>query len=95
MSVGLKEVHSSDIASEIERHLTGRFRTILNNRGPGHCMRVADLDDELMRRLASRLRREVPQTLVYVLGQESQVSVDDLYVYEHEINRAPQSRHKR
>lgn len=80
MSVGLKEVHSSDIASEIERHLIGRFRTILNNRGPGHCMRVADLDDELMRRLASRLRREVPQTLVYVLGQESQVSVDDLYV---------------
>ena len=80
MSRGLKEVHRSDVAAEIEKHLSGRFRQVLNSRGPGHCMRVADLDDELMKRLCSRLRGELPGALIYVLGDQSLAESDDLYL---------------
>lgn len=80
MSIGLKEVHQSDVAAEIEKQLSGRFRQMLNNRGPGHCMRVSDLDAELMKRLCSRLRGETADSLIYVLADETTAAGDDLYV---------------
>jgi DNA phosphorothioation-dependent restriction protein DptH len=80
MSQGLKEVHLSDVAAELERHLTGRFRQMLNQRGPGHCMRVSDLDRELMERLCSRLRSDAPDSLIFVLGHADRDAGDDLYV---------------
>ncbi|MEP3480586.1 MAG: ATP-binding protein [Fuerstiella sp.] len=80
MSQGLKEVHHSDLAAEIEKQLSGRFRQMLNQRGPGHCMRVSDLDAELMKRLCARLRGEAPDSLIYVLADDSHAAGDDLYV---------------
>lgn len=80
MSQGLKEVHHSDLAAELEKQLSGRFRQMLNQRGPGHCMRVSDLDAELMSRLCTRLRGDAPNSLIYVLADETHAAGDDLFV---------------
>ncbi|QDU76841.1 AAA-like domain protein [Bremerella volcania] len=80
MSQGLKEIHHSDVAAEIEKHLAARFRQMLIQRGPGHCMRVSDLDADLMSRLCSRLRGEVPYSLVFVLTDDAHSKNDDVYI---------------
>ncbi len=80
MIQGLKEAHHSDVAAEIEKQLSGRFRQILNLRGPGHCMRVSDLDGELMRRLCARLRSDAPNSQIFVLANEGQAAGDGIYV---------------
>ncbi|QDU02414.1 AAA-like domain protein [Gimesia chilikensis] len=80
MSQGLKEIHHSDVAAEIEKHLAVRFRQMLNQRGPGHCMRASDLDGDLMSRLCSRLRGEVPDSLVFVLTDDAQSKNDAVYI---------------
>lgn len=80
MSRGLKEVHHSDVAAEIEKHLSGRFRQMLNHRSPGHCMRVSDLDGELMKRLCIRLRVDAPNSMIFVLADEVHGGGDGVYV---------------
>ena len=80
MSQGLKEIHRSDVAAEIEKHLAIRFRQMLHQRGPGHCMRISDLDADLMARLCSRLRGEVSDSLVFVLSANAQAVTDDVYI---------------
>ena len=80
MSQGLKEVHQSDVAAELENQLIGQFKQMLGQRGPGHCMRVSDLDAELMRRLGLHLHADVPDALVHVLTSESSGDSGDLYI---------------
>lgn len=80
MSQGLREVHRSDIAVEIEKLLVGQFKQRLGERGHGHCMRVADLDADLMRRLAVRLRADIPGPLVHVLSADAGADTDDVYI---------------
>lgn len=80
MSQGLKEVHQSDVAAELENQLIGQFKQMLGQRGPGHCMRVSDLDAELMRRLGLHLHADVPNALVHVLTSESSGESDNLYI---------------
>lgn len=76
MSQGLKEIHPSDVAAEIERQLGNRLRQTLLRRTPGHCMRVSDLDGQLIRRLCTRLRSEVPDSLILVLVDEKSAAED-------------------
>lgn len=80
MSQGLKEIHHSDVGAEIEKHLTARFRQMLNQRSPGHCMRVSDLDGDVMRRLCLRLRGEAPNSLIFVLADDVRAAGDDACV---------------
>ena len=37
--------------------LVDRIGKVLDRRGPGHCMRVSDLDEGLMMRVCANLRR--------------------------------------
>lgn len=48
------------------------LEAILGERGPGHCMRVADLDDEVMESVCKELRRSRPQDNVFILGNHDQ-----------------------
>ncbi len=67
MSQGLRELQAYDIAAELEKVLIPALSERLRSRGPGHCMRVSDLELDLMVRLCGRLRAEVPAATVVVL----------------------------
>jgi DNA phosphorothioation-dependent restriction protein DptH len=68
MSQGLRTLQPHDLAAELERELYPRLSELLRSRAPGHCMRLTDLDRDLMVRLCGRLRAEVPDAQVVILG---------------------------
>ena len=75
MSVGLRELHAHELNAELERVLLPRLATMLRTRGPGHCMRVSDLDLEVMVHLCQQLRAQVPGAQVYVLSDGHRASI--------------------
>lgn len=68
MSQGLRTIQPHDLAVELEVELFPRLADLLRSRGRGHCMRLTDLDRDLMVRLCGRLRAEVPEAQVVILG---------------------------
>jgi hypothetical protein len=52
--------------------LCPRIEAILGDRGPGHCMRVTDLDDEVMESVCKELRRTRPDGNIFILGSHDQ-----------------------
>lgn len=71
MSQGLRELTSQELNAALESVLLPRLSKVLAARDLGHCMRVTDLDRELMVRLAGGLRAEVPSANVVVLSDET------------------------
>ena len=70
MSQGLRELTSQEMNAALESVLLPRLADVLAARGLGHCMRVTDLDRDLMIRLAGGLRARVPSANVVVLADE-------------------------
>lgn len=68
MSQGLRTIQPHDLACELEAELFPRLAELLRSRGRGHCMRLTDLDRDLMVRLCGRLRAEVHEAQVVILG---------------------------
>ncbi|MGJ3287746.1 methylation-associated defense system ATP-binding protein MAD8 [Klebsiella michiganensis] len=52
--------------------LCPRIEAILSARGPGHCVRVTDLDDEVMESVCRELRRIWPDGNIFILGSHDQ-----------------------
>jgi DNA phosphorothioation-dependent restriction protein DptH len=52
--------------------LCPRIETILGDRGPGHCMRVTDLDDDVMESVCKELRRTRQDGNIFILGSHDQ-----------------------
>lgn len=71
MSQGLRELTSQELNAALESILLPRLSKILAARDLGHCMRVTDLDRELMIRLAGGLRAAVPSANVVVLADDA------------------------
>ncbi|WP_373378926.1 ATP-binding protein [Cupriavidus nantongensis] len=71
MSQGLRELTSQELNAALESVLLPRLSKLLAARDLGHCMRVTDLDRELMIRLAGGLRAAVPSANVVVLADDS------------------------
>lgn len=67
MSAGFQELSSTQLTNELENVAVPLLVEQLRTRVAGHCMRVGDLDAELMVRLCARLRAELPNTTVVVL----------------------------
>lgn len=67
MSGGFQELSQAQLTVELENVAVPRLVEQLHTRIAGHCMRVSDLDAELMVRLCARLRAELPKTTVVVL----------------------------
>lgn len=67
MSVGFQELSTNQLTNELENVAVPVLVEQLRSRVAGHCMRVSDLDAELMIRLCARLRAELPNTTVVVL----------------------------
>ena len=67
MSAGFQELSSTQLTNELENVAVPLLVEQLRSRVAGHCMRVSDLDADLMIRLCARLRAELPNTTVVVL----------------------------
>ena len=80
MSSGFRALPSADLTRAIEELLLPRLADALRDREAGHCMRVPDLDRELMVALAKRLRGEVPEANVFVLAGGGGEGDGDLYI---------------
>ncbi|EOY4003217.1 ATP-binding protein [Klebsiella pneumoniae subsp. pneumoniae] len=52
--------------------LCPRIEAILSDRGPGHCVRVTDLDDEVMESVCWELRRIWSDGNIFILGSHDQ-----------------------
>ncbi len=72
MNQGIRELQANDLSAELEEILLPRLVGLLRKRARGHCMRVSDLDVELMALLCGRLRAEVPNAEVVILGNEGE-----------------------
>lgn len=71
MSQGLRELTSHELNAALEAVLLPKLSKFLTDRDLGHCMRVTDLDRELMIRLAGGLRAAVPSANVVILADDS------------------------
>ena len=80
MSQGLRTVQPHDLAAELEAQLLSRLAVLLRSRSRGHCMRLVDLDSALMARLCARLRTEVPEAQVVILGNGHAITPSELTV---------------
>ncbi len=79
MSTGFRALPAADLTRAVEDLLLPRLVAVLRGKAAGHCMRVTDLDGDLMVALAKGLRKELSAAGVYVLA-EGHGSTDDLYV---------------
>lgn len=70
MSAGFQELSTTHVTNELENVAVPLLVERLRTRVAGHCMRVSDLDAELMVRLCARLRAELPSTTVVVLTDD-------------------------
>lgn len=68
MQQGLTPLTPADLTAELERGILPALVNLLHQRSDGHCMRLADLDVELMVLLCARLRAECPHAEVVILG---------------------------
>lgn len=71
MSQGLRELTNQELNAALESVFLPTLSQLLATRDLGHCMRVTDLDRELMIRLAGGLRAAVPSANVVVLADDS------------------------
>ncbi|KPD17344.1 hypothetical protein ADM96_19455 [Burkholderia sp. ST111] len=71
MSQGLREITQAELNAAIEVVLLPTLVHVLAGREAGHCMRVTDLDRELMVRLVGSLRAAVPTATVVLLADEA------------------------
>jgi DNA phosphorothioation-dependent restriction protein DptH len=80
MSAGFRALPCADLTRAVEELLLPRLTAALRDRKPGHCMRVSDLDRDLMVALAQGLRGGVPAASVFVLAEGAPQAGNDLYV---------------
>ncbi|MFC1665688.1 hypothetical protein ACFL17_08690 [Pseudomonadota bacterium] len=79
MIKGIQTVRGKDFQTALVTSLLPFMVELLEGRGAGHCMRISDLDLELMLELTKVLRKKVPSSQVYVLT-EAQQSPDGFHV---------------
>lgn len=76
MSQGIRPLQPGELASALEEIILPKLLATLSARSPGHCMRLLDLDRELMIMLGGRLRAEAPDAQIVILddGRQSRSS---------------------
>lgn len=70
MTRGLAQITPADFGAALEEVLLPDLVKVLSARGPGHCMRVTDLDRDLMVRLCGALRSRCLSATVVILADE-------------------------
>lgn len=72
MSDAFNRLSQGKLNAAVAGLLCPRIEVILSDRGPGHCMRVTDLDDDVMESVCKELRRTRPDGNVFILGGHEQ-----------------------
>ena len=72
MSDAFTKLAQGKLNAAVAGLLCPRIEAILSDRGPGHCMRVTDLDDDVMESVCKELRRTRPDGNVFILGGHDQ-----------------------
>lgn len=81
MSSGFRELPRGDVTRALEDLLLPRIAAALQARGAGHCLRITDLDPDLMLALARGLKRALPASTVCILGDGAAPAADrELFV---------------
>jgi hypothetical protein len=70
MSQGFRQITREDLNGALEEVLFAELADVLHLRQPGHCMKVTDLDLELMVSLSRKLQQAVPASMVHILARE-------------------------
>ncbi|MBX3660990.1 MAG: ATP-binding protein [Burkholderiales bacterium] len=68
MSQGIRELTQADLLDGLESVLLPWLKERIRTREAGHCMRISDLDQELMIRLCGRLRSEIADVNIVMLS---------------------------
>lgn len=72
MSNAFTKLSQKQLNAAVASLLCLRIETILSDRGPGHCMRVTDLDDDIMEAVCEELHRNWPDGNIFILGSRDQ-----------------------
>lgn len=72
MSNAFTVLSQNELNAAVAGLLCPRIEAILNSRGPGHCMRVTDLDDDVMESICKELRRVRPNGNIFILDGHDQ-----------------------
>ena len=72
MSNRFTKLSQDKLNTAIACMLCPRIEAILDDRGLGHCMRVTDLDDDVMESVCKELRRTRPDGNIFILGTYGQ-----------------------
>ncbi|PPD34014.1 MAG: hypothetical protein CTY19_05770 [Methylomonas sp.] len=72
MSNAFTKLPQDKLNAAVADLLSPRIDAILGDRGPGHCMRVTDLDDDVMESVCKELRRNRPNGNIFILGSHDQ-----------------------
>lgn len=72
MSNAFTKLPQEKLNASVASLLCPRIEAILGDRGPGHCMRVTDLDDDVMESVCKELRRTRPEGNIFILGYHDQ-----------------------
>lgn len=71
MSQTFRQITREDLNLALEEILFAELAEVLKGRQPGHCMKVTDIDQELMASLSRRLQEAVPASMVHILSRET------------------------
>jgi DNA phosphorothioation-dependent restriction protein DptH len=78
---GLQQLQDEQLTKALENLLLPHLTETIAGRCNGHCMRVADLDLNLMVALTRSLRRDIPEAQVFILNGNNQQTPDaNLYI---------------
>lgn len=72
---GLRPLEPYELALAVEETVAPLLAETVRGRGAGHCMRVSDLDRDLMLRLCTRLREEVSEANIVILSDGRDPSI--------------------
>jgi len=72
MSSTFTKLSQDKLNAAVAGLLCPRIEAILGDRGPGHCMRFTDLDDDVMESVCKELRRIQPNGNIFILGSHDQ-----------------------
>jgi len=72
MSNAFTKLSQDKLNASVAGLLCPRIEAILGARGPGHCMRVTDLDDDVMESVCKELRQIRPDGNIFILGSHDQ-----------------------
>lgn len=72
MSNAFTKLPQDKLNAEVAGLLCPRIEAILDDRGPGHCMRITDIDDDVMESVCEKLRRTRHDGNIFILGDHDQ-----------------------